>query len=393
MLGGDQLWGTPRRRWDFISWWYSLLLVVAVLGIAGTTVFRHSAGGRLQGVVLDAYSGEPIDGATITAGTEHTRSNGDGHFRLDPKGFLAISIEKPEYDPARLNISTTQQSLKIKLRPNTVHGTVTARDNHKPVSGAAVEAKTSEGSAASATTDDRGKFTIAPVREGTTLIISRDGYATKTLTLNGQAQLDFSLRSGVVTGVITDDQGKPLPAATIAAGNARATSGNDGTYRLEGIPDGGSIAVKSPGYRASFIPIGDKSRVDAKLERFSARAIYAGAATASKPDALNPLIDLADRTEVNAIVVDLKDSSGDVYFDTKLQLAHDIGAVHPAFEVKPLLDLLHQHNIYAIARIVVFEDPVLAEARPDWAIHDTATGDLWRTWNGLAWVNAHRPEV
>ena len=54
---------------------------------------------------------------------------------------------------------------------------------------------------------------------------------------------------------------------------------------------------------------------------------------------------------------------------------------------------LHQHQIYAIARIVVFEDPILAEARPDWAIHDSATGGLWRTWNGLAWVNAHRSEV
>jgi hypothetical protein len=98
-------------------------------------------------------------------------------------------------------------------------------------------------------------------------------------------------------------------------------------------------------------------------------------------------------TELNAIVVDLKDGSGQVYFDTTVPLAHDIGAVQPAFDVKPLLDLLNQHHIYAIARIVVFEDPVLPEARPDWAIHDSACGDLWRTWHWLAWVNAHRPEI
>jgi hypothetical protein len=149
----------------------------------------------------------------------------------------------------------------------------------------------------------------------------------------------------------------------------------------------------SPGYRAFSTLAADHSRVDAKLERFNARAIYASAATAGKPVLLNPLIDLIDRTELNAVVVDLKDSSGQVYFDTTVSLAHDIDVVQPAFDVKPLLDLLHQHHIYAIARIVVFEDPVLAEARPDWAIHDSASGDLWRTWNGLAWVNAHRPEI
>jgi hypothetical protein len=70
-----------------------------------------------------------------------------------------------------------------------------------------------------------------------------------------------------------------------------------------------------------------------------------------------------------------------------------ISAPYSRLDVKPLLDLLHQHHIYAIARIVVFEDPVLAEARPDWTIHDSASGDLSRTWNRLAWVNAHRPEI
>jgi hypothetical protein len=393
VLGGDQLWGTPERRWDFIGWRYSLLLVVGLLGIAGTIAYTSSPDGRLQGVVLDTYSGKPVEGATITTDTRHAVSNAKGKFRIDPGSSSSINIEKPEYDSSQATISPTQQTIEIRLRPSTVRGKIVARKTHKPLSGVTVEAKSAGETPASTKTDNHGAFVLTPVPEGASLVISHDGYATKTIAPGEQTALDFSLRSDVITGVVTDEQGKPVPGATIAAGDARATSAADGTYRLTGIPDAGSVSIKSPGYRASLTPIADNTRVDAKLERFNAKAIYATAATAGRPDLLNPLIDLIDRTELNAIVVDLKDSTGDVFYDTNVQLAHDIGAVHPAFEVKPLLDLLHQHKIYVIARIVVFEDPVLAEARPDWAIHDTATGDLWRTWNGLAWVNAHRPEI
>lgn len=393
MFGGDQPIGTLGRRWGFISWWYSLLLIVGLLGVAGTIAYESSSRGRLQGVVLDAYSREPVDNATISAGGQHAESNGNGTFRIDPGSASTLTVEKPEYDPTQVDISAAQQKIEIQLRPNTVHGKVVARDTDKPISGVAVEALVDGETKVATTTDDRGRFVLSPIPEGGSLVIRHAGYATKTIPLGKQTELDFSLRSDVVTGVVTDAQGNPIPRATIAAGDARTTSADDGTYRLTGIPDGGSIAIKAPGYQASLTPIADNSRVDTKLERFNARAIYATAATAGRPDLLNPLIDLVDRTELNAIVVDLKDSSGSVYYDTKVQLAHDIGAVRPEFEVKPLLDLLHQHDIYVIARIVVFEDPVLAEARPDWAIHDSATGDLWRTWNGLAWVNAHRPEI
>ena len=45
-------------------------------------------------------------------------------------------------------------------------------------------------------------------------------------------------------------------------------------------------------------------------------------------------------------------------------------------------------HFYAIARLVVFQDPFVAEARPDLAVKDATTGDLWRNDIGLAWVDA-----
>ena len=42
--------------------------------------------------------------------------------------------------------------------------------------------------------------------------------------------------------------------------------------------------------------------------------------------------------------------------------------MNPLYDVQQRLDDMDEHGIYSIARIVVFEDPLLAGARPDLAI-------------------------
>ncbi|MGH7360734.1 MAG: putative glycoside hydrolase, partial [Candidatus Methylomirabilales bacterium] len=50
-------------------------------------------------------------------------------------------------------------------------------------------------------------------------------------------------------------------------------------------------------------------------------------------------------------------------------------------------------GIYTIARIVTFKDPILAAARPEWAVLDERTGEPWIDNEGLAWMDPFRPEV
>jgi hypothetical protein len=129
------------------------------------------------------------------------------------------------------------------------------------------------------------------------------------------------------------------------------------------------------------------------MTQFLVRAIYSTASSAASDTLWGDLIDIADRTEINAIVLDLKDSTGNVFYDTQVPLASQIGAKHPTFDVQKRLAEMEDAGIYSIARIVVFEDPILANARNDLAIHDVTTGGLWTTWDGLAWVNAYKQEV
>ncbi len=113
---------------------------------------------------------------------------------------------------------------------------------------------------------------------------------------------------------------------------------------------------------------------------------------------MGELIRVAETTEVNALVIDVKDDRGYVLYRSQVPLAQEIGAdtVRPmsAEHVRAMLDTLRAHNIYPIARIVVAKDPLLAERKPEWAIRmkrDTAVA--WRDKQGRPWLDPTRPGV
>jgi hypothetical protein len=110
------------------------------------------------------------------------------------------------------------------------------------------------------------------------------------------------------------------------------------------------------------------------------------------------LIAMARTTEINALVIDVKDDRGFVLYSSRVPLAHDIGAdtVGPltAARVRALLDTMRVHGIYPIARIVVAKDPLLATRRPDWAIRLKADPRLpWHDRQGRPWLDANQRGV
>ena len=106
------------------------------------------------------------------------------------------------------------------------------------------------------------------------------------------------------------------------------------------------------------------------------------------------LVSLADSTEINAFVVDVKDDTGCLLYASDVKAAQDIGATKcvRTRDVKSRLDTLHAHNIYTIARIVVAKDPLLAERKPAWSVQHV-NGGLWRDRIDIAWVDAYNDSV
>jgi len=106
------------------------------------------------------------------------------------------------------------------------------------------------------------------------------------------------------------------------------------------------------------------------------------------------LIHLADSTEINAFVIDVKDDTGCLLYPSAVSTAQEIGANKcvRARDIRVRLDSVHAHGIYAIARLVVAKDPLLAEGKPRWSVQDV-NGGLWRDRIGSAWVDAFNDSV
>ncbi|WP_232316984.1 MULTISPECIES: putative glycoside hydrolase [Paenibacillus] len=124
------------------------------------------------------------------------------------------------------------------------------------------------------------------------------------------------------------------------------------------------------------------------------RGIYVSGYAAGSPKAMGRLRDLAKRTEINAMVIDVKDDYGLLTYPSKVRLAHRIGADRRPLMAQPtqLIDELHAEGLYVIGRLVVFKDAWLASRVPDWALHEQS-GKVWRDSKGKAWINPYRSEV
>ena len=112
---------------------------------------------------------------------------------------------------------------------------------------------------------------------------------------------------------------------------------------------------------------------------------------------MGQLIELSKRTEVNALVIDVKDDRGFVLYKSRVPLAIAIGAdTNNAMSHKKLraiLDTMRVHNIYPIARIVVAKDPLLAGKKLEWAIKRRDNMQPWLDKNGQPWLDPHHREV
>jgi hypothetical protein len=109
------------------------------------------------------------------------------------------------------------------------------------------------------------------------------------------------------------------------------------------------------------------------------------------------LIGVAKRTEVNALVIDVKDDRGLVLYRSNVALAKEIGAdtTMPvsASGIRAILDTMRANGIFPIARIVVAKDPILANAKHEWAVQRRSDGAPWLDEEGKPWLDPHQRAV
>jgi hypothetical protein len=276
-------------------------------------------------------------------------------------------------------------------QPREVAVTVATRGTDAPIEGARILVDGIE-----AATSAEGTATVTAMR-GATVAIEAAGHDPAEVTVPDEGDLAVELRSNVLAGTVTDAAGVPVAGARVFVEGAEtmATTDEDGAYELAGVPEAGTLIVKMPGYRLVELTLGETAVGDIALEPFEARALYAPAAVFEAPGRLDTMLALLDRTEANALVIDVKETDGRLFYATDLEPAAEVGAVReaPIFDLEELLPMLKERGIYTIARMVVMKDNTTAAARPELAVMNAATGEPWRDNIGGAWLDPAAPGV
>lgn len=110
---------------------------------------------------------------------------------------------------------------------------------------------------------------------------------------------------------------------------------------------------------------------------------------------LQTLLKLIDDTELNAMVIDVKDDWGYITFDTGDPSLTEMGTTKPIIkDISQLMNTLKEHQVYPIARIVVFKDTVLAKKKPELSFLNP-DGSVWGNSKNPpdSFVNPYRKEV
>jgi len=117
------------------------------------------------------------------------------------------------------------------------------------------------------------------------------------------------------------------------------------------------------------------------------KGVYLSQCTAGAPQLRARLAQFAEDSSLNALVIDIKDSSGGIAFPTDdPRLAANVSKSCGAYDMKDFIAQLHQKGIYVIGRITVFQDPTYTKEHPDEAVQ-SSKGGIWKNYGGLSFVD------
>jgi hypothetical protein len=356
----------------------------------------------IMGLVRDAETNAAIENAVITVDGGEVLAYGDGNYELRRvRSGTLITVTAPGYQPAEQSFAGGT-TLVLDLHPREVMFLVSDAFSGRAISGATIT-----GSIPVVKTDQNGRAVLSRVVPGETITVRAEGYASGQAVYTGQESISLTLRPTSLQGVVRDaSTGQSIAGAMIYVDDRVITADANGFYLIPDLPAQPTLVIKAAGYRKERVIIEQAANpvvtycadsslpcADLMLTPFQVKGIYIPLALLSLPDRVQALIDLVDRTELNAIVVDVKGDRGGLAYTSQVPLAQELGGtVGGLMDLQEFLRLCKERGIYTIARLVIFKDSPLASGRPDWAIK-RADGTAWTDNKGLGWTNPFRQEV
>jgi len=184
--------------------------------------------------------------------------------------------------------------------------------------------------------------------------------------------------------------GQAIAGALVTSDLEVVRTAADGSFSIES--SNSLLKVRAPGY--GRLEMTAEASPEISLIPFDPKALYLSFYGIASATLRNPALDLIKKTELNALVIDIKGDRGLLAYPSAIPLAKEIGAqeVLTLKNAAPLLASLKEKGIYTIARIVVFKDDLLARAHPEYAIR-RGSGDPYLDGEKLGWVDPNLPQV
>lgn len=347
---------------------------------------------EFHGIVRAGDTQQPLAGAQIEVAGQTAVTDATGQFILRGiKDGAVITVIAPGYHPATIkfqptNALATDPPVELTLAPDATRVTVLDDYTGKPLANLSIAA-----GALTVTTDAQGQAQFSSLANGTSVTAQLKGYAPATVLYNGQDPLTLKLRPTTFDGAITDSAtGKPISGTLVLYNNQLIQADANGAFHLDDVPEQFKLQFKQPGYLLSTLDINRSSNQQAALQPFEARGlhIYYAMPRASA----EALLDRFKDTELNAVVFDVKEGPGDILWDSQVPLAQSIHAYRTRdFTAPDMVQICRDRKLYCIARMTIFKDTKLANARPDLAL-SSAPGILLN--DGTAtWLNPAKTEV
>ena len=242
------------------------------------------------------------------------------------------------------------------------------------------------------TSGSDGRIRMDWNRSSVVLEVSAPGHVAQMLTLAEPPEevVDVVLKARVLRGRVVTSDGVAVDDARIMTNPTSGVTDGEGNFNIRGA-EPGAIAVEKPAWLpTTFNWDGGPGEILVELEPFAARAVHISGSVVG--ERLEEFIALARNTELNALMVDLKDDGGRIWYNTANPTALEVGAAQSSYDLNAVATAAHNENLYLIGRLVVFSDEIAAWNKPSMAVWDLATDAPFRV-GGQYFLDPTDPEA
>ena len=209
---------------------------------------------------------------------------------------------------------------------------------------------------------------------GSLVAISAPGHvaAKFTVTPPESGIFDAVLKARVLRGRLVSPGDNPVADAVVDADSGQARSNGEGQFVIRGAEPGPVTASRPAWEPTTFEWSGGPGEVEVEMSPKMVKAVHmTGEAVEER---LGEFIAMVEESELNALMIDLKDESGQVMYRSEVPTVAEAGAGRGRYDLREVVEAAAENDLYVIGRLVTFQDPIAARALPEMAVWDEATG-------------------